>query len=74
MANATQQEMWRVKVPKELVNQLDEVKWRKRCSRNHLVERMFKVAIQLWERDEFERMEQRLLGEPGITSSAVQAP
>lgn len=67
-------EMWRVKVPRELVNRLDEVKWQKRCSRNHLVERMFKLAIWLFENNQFERVEALVMSSPDSSESFSMSP
>jgi len=58
--------MWRLKCPKDLVEQLDDLKWNHRVSRVQLVQRILRVGIKLWQTDgdgnrsRFELLEEQL--------------
>ena len=60
--------MWRLKAPKQLVEQVDDLKYEHRVSRAQLVRRILRLGVKLWQRSEdgersdFERLEEELFG------------
>lgn len=62
----TQPEMWRVRVEKPLVEEVDELKWQFRTTRKNLIHRMLRLSLHLWNNvgedgiTQFERMEQAI--------------